>query len=74
VSNQRIEQSHRIYLLTIWQEDGRQEDDESWRFLVADPRSGRRRGFAGVAALVEGLLEMVISETQTSAPSDDQDA
>lgn len=65
---------HRIYLLTIWQEEDHQEVDENWRFLVEDPRSGRRRGFAGVAALVEDLLAMVAALLQPPSPLDDKDS
>ncbi|MEZ4862676.1 MAG: hypothetical protein R3C14_15280 [Caldilineaceae bacterium] len=79
MSTQPANRIHRIYLLTIWQEaggqeDGRQPEEENWRFLVEDPRSGRRKGFANVTALVEGLLAMVVEETQASVPVDDQDA
>ncbi|MEZ4862686.1 MAG: hypothetical protein R3C14_15330 [Caldilineaceae bacterium] len=73
MSTQRSKQIHRIYLLTIWREDGRQPEEENWRFLVEDPRSGRRKGFAGVAALVEGLLAMVAEGAQASVPGDDQE-
>ena len=62
---------HRIYLLTVWQEAGQQPEEENWRFLVEDPRSGQRKGFAGVAALVGGLLEMVVPEEQAVDPADD---
>jgi len=66
MSTQREASIHRIFLLTVWR-----EEKETWRFLVEDPRSGRRRGFAGVVALVEGLLEMVVVEGQASAPEDE---
>ena len=73
MSTQRASKIHRIYLLTVWREDDRQEEEERWRFLVEDPRSGRRKGFAGVAALVAGLLEIVVTDAQTSARDDDLD-
>ena len=68
MSTQQEATIHRIFLLTVWREEA-----ENWRFLVEDPRSGRRKGFAGVVALVEGLLELVVGEEQTSAPEDKQD-
>ena len=71
MSTQRTNKIHQIFLLTIWQEDDQQEEEASWRFLVEDPRSGRRWGGAGVAALVEGLLERVVTRTQPSASTDD---
>ncbi len=68
MSTQEEASIHRIFLLTVWR-----EETESWRFLVEDPRSGRRKGFASVAALVEGLLEMVVAADQASAPEDEKD-
>ena len=51
---------YHIYLLTLWEE--RNEDPNSptmWRFRLEDPRTGRRRGFANVEALVEALKREV---------------
>ena len=47
---------YRTYLLTFWEE--RSLDPGApvvWRFRLEDPRTGRRRGFADLEALVDGL-------------------
>ena len=47
---------YRTYLLTLWEE--RSRDPEApvvWRFRLEDPRTGERRGFADLEALMEGL-------------------
>lgn len=54
----REENCYRIFLLTIWQ-----EDSETWRFQLEDPRSGERIGFAGLEPLVSGL-QSVMDENQ----------
>jgi hypothetical protein len=44
------------YLLTFWEERGREPDmPVVWRFRLEDPRTGQRRGFADLAALVIAL-------------------
>lgn len=55
---------YRILLLTIWQ-----EDEETWRFLLEDPRSGERKGYAELDLLVEGLKQ-VIGNSQTALNND----
>ena len=38
---------YRSYLLTFWEERGRDPDvPEVWRFSLGDPRTGQRRAFA----------------------------
>lgn len=51
---------YRIYLLTCWLEDANdQADPETWRFRLEEPRSGQRRGYVGVTALVAGLMQVI---------------
>lgn len=45
---------YRIFLLTVWQ-----EDQDNWRFLLEDPRSGERKGFSGLESLVDGLQNVM---------------
>jgi hypothetical protein len=46
----------RIYLLRCWREGGaHRPPDDGRRFSLEDPHSGRRRGFASLAALVAAL-------------------
>jgi hypothetical protein len=47
---------YQTYLLRCWQE--RSQDPEPttvWRFSLEDPHTGRRRGFADLAALMASL-------------------
>jgi hypothetical protein len=47
---------YRSYLLTLWEERGRDPDTTVvWRFTLEDPRTGERRGFADLEALVAAL-------------------
>ena len=52
---------YRSYLLTLWEERGRNSGTPRvWRFQLLDPRTGRRRAFAsidGLAAELERLTE-----------------
>jgi hypothetical protein len=48
---------HRVYLLTVWQENGQPNDQARWRFQLEDLRTGQRRGFTGTTALVGALLK-----------------
>ncbi len=44
---------YRIYLLTVWQEQGRGPPAQgTWRFRLEDPRTGRQQVFADAAALM----------------------
>ena len=54
---------YRSYLLTLWEE--RSSDPkapEVWRFSLEDPRTGQRRGFAGLEALVAALQREIASD------------
>ena len=47
---------YRAYLLTLWEERGRDPDAPVvWRFSLENPRTGERRGFADLEALVAAL-------------------
>jgi hypothetical protein len=44
------------YLLRFWQERrGSAGSQAVWRFSLDDPRTGRRRGFAGLDALIAAV-------------------
>lgn len=58
---------YRIYLLTIWVEQGHDhEGSDTWRFRLQDPRSGKQRCFANLTELIVGLHTELI-ETQQDA-------
>ena len=64
---------HRIYLLTIWQERGRDpQTSGQWRFSLAHPVSGQRQGFASLATLV-ATLEQMTSEVEDWAGKEEGD-
>jgi len=47
---------YRSYLLTFWEERSLDaETPEVWRFSLQDPRTGQRRAFASLEALVAAL-------------------
>lgn len=51
---------YRIYLLRVWAERGRDHAfPVAWRFGLEDPRTGQRRGFANLAALVTALHQEI---------------
>ena len=62
---------YRSYLLTVWEE--RNVDPNlpvAWRFSLEDAHNGRRRGFAGLAALVAALeQEMAEDRTEGQGPA-----
>jgi len=52
-----------VYLLTMWQERTDAADSPAgWRFSVEDPRTGERRGFASLEALVAFLRTQMGTE------------
>lgn len=56
---------YRTFLLTLWAERSQDRDSPVWRFRLEDPRTGQQRGFANLAALVDGLKqEMIQSEEE----------
>jgi hypothetical protein len=47
---------YRSYLLTFWEEQSQDPAASAvWRFSLEDPRTGRRRGFADLEALIAAL-------------------
>lgn len=55
---------YRVYLLTVWREDCAGESSSAGlRFSLKDPRTGERRGFAGVEALAAALASTVPEDT-----------
>ncbi len=58
------------YLLTMWQErTGDSVSPAVWRFSLAYPRTGQRRGFPHLEALLDGLEEVI---NQRPAETDPQ--
>ena len=58
---------YRSYLLTFWEE--RSQDPAAsavWRFRLEDPRTGQRRGFADLEALM-AALEQEATGSRTDA-------
>jgi len=45
-----------VYVLRLWQESGdTQEQCAPWRFVMEEPKTGQRRGFRDLAALMDFL-------------------
>jgi hypothetical protein len=62
---------YRSYLVTFWEERSPDSDrPKVWRFSLEDPRSGCRRGFPDLAALVAALEQ----ELQDRPNGEDQAA
>jgi len=54
---------YRTFILTLWEERNRDKDSSRvWRFRLEDPRSGQRRGFSSLEALVEALKQVMAEE------------
>jgi hypothetical protein len=54
---------YRSYLLTVWEERNVDPDlPVTWRFSIEDARTGRRRGFAGMEALVAALQQEIAED------------
>ena len=50
-------QTYRSYLLRLWRVD--EDGCQVWRASLEDPRTGERRGFPSMNALVEFLRELI---------------
>ena len=49
------------YLLRLWQEHGKEEDDQwIWRMSLESPQTGERMGFANLAELCAFLKEQTM--------------
>ena len=58
-----------IYLLRCWHEGGaHRPPDDGRRFSLEDPRTGERRGFANLSALVTALEETLPCEADEPEP------
>lgn len=55
---------YQTYLLRCWQERSTQVGSvvKVWRFSLEDPRTGRRRGFASLEALLASLQTELTDE------------
>jgi len=53
----------RSYLLSCWEERSRDPNAAVvWRFSLEDPRTGRRRGFSDLGALVAALKQEIAAK------------
>ena len=60
MSQFRKQPGYRVYLLRFWQEPREKPDlPNVWRFSLQDPRTGERRGFASLEALVAFLAQEI---------------
>ncbi|HNS51221.1 MAG TPA: hypothetical protein PKO09_08550 [Anaerolineae bacterium] len=67
--------TYRSYILTLWQEHSRGSREPAvWRFRLEDPRTGRRSGFADLAALVAALEEVMGHDRTLGEDAADQSA
>ena len=47
---------YQVYVLRLWQEPGdTREHSATWRFVLEEPKTGQRRGFADFGALMDFL-------------------
>ena len=51
---------YQAYILRCWEEVDESADLTIWRFSLQDPRSGQRRGFTNLTALVIALQDELI--------------
>ena len=51
---------YRSYLIAFWEERSQEPElSAEWRFSLEDPRTGTRRGFATLGALVTALEQEI---------------
>ena len=61
---------YRTYLLTLWEEQGRDGHARpAWRFSLADPRTGERRGYAHLEELMDALEQEMRGDRASNPPS-----
>ena len=55
---------YQVYVLRLWQEPGEPEEHSAtWRFVLEEPKTGQRRGFADFSTLIDFLKsEMQMQE------------
>ena len=68
VNNHNRPPYYRSYLLTVWEDRSAEPDMPSaWRFSLEEARTGQRRGFAGLEALIAFLrTELLDDRTELS--------
>ena len=53
---------YQVYVLRLWQEPGESRVHcATWRFVLEEPKTGQRRGFRDLAALMD-FLEMELQK------------
>ena len=63
---------YRSYLLTFWEERGRDPKvPQVWRFGLEDPHTGQRRGFANLRELVAALEREIAGNGTEGKPETD---
>jgi len=51
-----------VYVLRLWQEPAElSENPSTWRYVLEEPKTGQRRGFRDLAALMD-FLEMELQK------------
>ena len=64
---------YRSYLLTVWEERSEElEAPSSWRFSLEEARTGQRRGFASLEALLVFLRTELVDD-RTGRPDREQE-
>lgn len=53
--NQSLPTTYRIFLLTVWRDEGSAAEGAALRFSLDDPRSGQRQGFSEWNSLLSFL-------------------
>jgi hypothetical protein len=56
---------YRTYLLTVWEERGREADSPAvWRFRLEEPRTGRRRIYVSLQEVIDVIKRDFDSESE----------
>ena len=61
--------TYRSYLLRFWHEPAATHEHSAWRFMLEDPHTGERQGFADIDILIGHLHQLM---NQTDTPQDAQ--
>jgi hypothetical protein len=64
--------TYRIFLLTVWRDEGSAAEGAVLRFSLDDPRSGQRRGFGEPAGLL-AYLAACLDAGDAANPADPGD-
>jgi hypothetical protein len=58
------------YVLTVWEErNSNPNAPPTWRFSLEDARTGQRRGFASLEALVAALQQQIADRAKERDPA-----